>query len=437
MLHWHSSEATAGLCFVLLLLFIAQDALRHWPYSGLGSKWDTIWFLVSSVVALRYLSGRQRSDRTEWLSFCGDSRDVAVGGSANPGGRRFALVTGATSGIGTEVAAGLLAAGYSLILTGTDAGRLDALARRLRPVDLSRVLLLPGVDLAKFDTVTKAVKAINETHRIDLSLVVHCAATLTRHYRLLRTTSSADHEAMIATNFLGLMLLNELILPNLQNTAEKLRLATAGASNHQKNNFAVPYTSRVVIVGSCAHTYLGIRERRKPLDILMDLHDYRKRGAMKKEDDYSLTSFVGVYGLSKLCAMYYCEALNRRLQAEQASKIHQNGALPSSSVLVEVCCCHPGIICTGLYRDLLPAWIQRGLYYPSLVVAKTCAEGAETVLHCCLSRRVVPGGYYVDCREYGRHADGVYSLSRHALDVEEGSRVVKWGLQQISSHLPR
>ena len=406
MLHWYSSEASSIFSFLLLLVFLAQDVYRNWPYTGLGTKWDVCWFLVSCCIGLRYLaSGRSHIDG-EWAS--------------QLQGRRAAVITGSTSGIGFEVADRLFRAGYVLVLIGFDQGRLESVRRRIEGDERSgRIVLFANVDLKDLDSVRRGVAQLtaaewegrNSKSALQVALVVHCAATLRRHHRLVKTTMEprSYHEEMIATNFLGLVLLNELLLPFLRKTADESRSA-----------------SRIVFVASCAHTYLGLGERRRPLEIIEALD----RPGHK---DFSLTSFVGVYGLSKLCVLYYCESLSRRLQLEHAGRARSGATSSSSSpsAVIEVCSCHPGIICSGLYRDLIPNWLSSALYIPSLLVFKTCKEGAETVLNCCLTKNIVQGGYYVDCRDYSRHSGGICSLSCMAQNHEAGADVVAWGMKQV------
>ena len=55
----------------------------------------------------------------------------------------MALITGASSGIGTAVATALASAGLRVVLTARRADRLESLARRLR-ADGTEVLVLPA-----------------------------------------------------------------------------------------------------------------------------------------------------------------------------------------------------------------------------------------------------------------------------------------------------
>jgi uncharacterized protein len=87
---------------------------------------------------------------------------------------RYALITGASSGIGAEFAAQLAAAGFDLILVARRRHRLDALAHELHTRTGAHVITEP-LDLAAPGAVDELVR---RTRGLDLGLVVVSAGVM-------------------------------------------------------------------------------------------------------------------------------------------------------------------------------------------------------------------------------------------------------------------
>jgi uncharacterized protein len=87
----------------------------------------------------------------------------------------YALVTGASSGIGAEFAAQLAAAGLNLVLVARRKDRLEALAERLRAAH-GTVTEVIGLDLAAEGAVAELAR---RTARLDVGLVVSSAGVVT------------------------------------------------------------------------------------------------------------------------------------------------------------------------------------------------------------------------------------------------------------------
>ncbi|GAA41978.2 retinol dehydrogenase 12 [Clonorchis sinensis] len=55
---------------------------------------------------------------------------------------------------------------------------------------------------------------------------------------------------------------------------------------------------------------------------------------------------------------------------------------------------HPGLVRTEVFRHHpIRHWIVHHMRF-----SKTAWQGAQTLLHCCLAKDLVPGGYYAECR---------------------------------------
>jgi NAD(P)-dependent dehydrogenase (short-subunit alcohol dehydrogenase family) len=201
---------------------------------------------------------------------------------------RVAVVTGATSGIGRWIAAGLAAAGHDLILIARDEGRAAATAAWIASRAPAASVEIRLADLSSL-AATRAVAATILRDRPQLGLLVNNAGVLCAK----RGLSAEGHEMTLATNLLSPLALTEALLPALR----------AGAP------------ARVVMVGSS----MSDRARIDPEDL-----DLTRRWSM-----------VRAYAQSKLGLLMTSMALARRLEG--------------SGVTVNTV--HPGLVATGLVRQ--------------------------------------------------------------------------------------
>jgi NAD(P)-dependent dehydrogenase (short-subunit alcohol dehydrogenase family) len=145
--------------------------------------------------------------------------DPAPGSMA---GRR-ALVTGASSGLGTATAERLAALGATVHLLVRDEQRGKAamaeIHRRVPAADLH----LERCDVSDLGDVRRF--ATDFAARVDrLDVLVHNAGTLPAE----RTESADGHELTVATHVLGPVLMTELLLPVLQGHAARVVLVSSG-----------------------------------------------------------------------------------------------------------------------------------------------------------------------------------------------------------------
>jgi short-subunit dehydrogenase len=123
---------------------------------------------------------------------------------------RVALVTGASSGIGEQLARDLAARGMRVAVLARRSDRLHALAAALGGA--SRALALPA-DVGDRDAVERAVGAAAETFgRLD---VVVNAAGVARHV-LFKDHDLADAEFLVRTNLLGTIYVLKAAIPRLR-----------------------------------------------------------------------------------------------------------------------------------------------------------------------------------------------------------------------------
>lgn len=145
-----------------------------------------------------------------------------------------ALVTGAARGIGREVAAQLLAAGYHVVLTARDvaAARAAVDAR-----DIGVQVL--GLDITDPTSITKAVAAVTTSPgRLDV-LVNNAAA----YVDWTETASTADLDAARAvmdTNLYGGWRTTRAFLPLLRSSAHgRVVFVSSGAGSHGDPQFGL------------------------------------------------------------------------------------------------------------------------------------------------------------------------------------------------------
>jgi short-subunit dehydrogenase len=120
-------------------------------------------------------------------------------------GNKTVWITGASSGIGREVASQYAAMGARVILSARNEEKLMALAAELS----SNALVLP-LDLTKPDTIREAVtKVQSECERLDL--VFHAGGISQRSY--IRDTDMEVDRRIMEVNYFGTIALTKAILP--------------------------------------------------------------------------------------------------------------------------------------------------------------------------------------------------------------------------------
>ncbi len=201
---------------------------------------------------------------------------------------RTCLVTGATSGIGLETAAGLAALGARVVMVGRDRQRGEQARKAVVEKSGNDKVDLLLADLSSLAGIRGVAQEILATYPA-LHVLVNNAGTV----ELSRTTSIDGFEKTFAVNHLAYFLLTNLLLPRLRASAP----------------------ARVVNVASEAHRF-------GRLD-LADLQSEKSYRAMR------------VYGTSKLLNILFTVAL--------AEKLAGSGVTANSL--------HPGAVSTRLGKN--------------------------------------------------------------------------------------
>ncbi|MEU8228210.1 SDR family NAD(P)-dependent oxidoreductase [Actinoplanes sp. NPDC048967] len=128
---------------------------------------------------------------------------------------RTAVLTGAASGIGEQLAHGLAARGSDLVLVDRDALRLDAVAERIRATHPGRAVETLVADLGDRAAVLSTAAGIGERHPAIGLLVNNAGMALGGRFDQLDV---AQFEQVMTVNFTAPMLLIHHLLPAL--TAE-------------------------------------------------------------------------------------------------------------------------------------------------------------------------------------------------------------------------
>lgn len=149
---------------------------------------------------------------------------------------------------------------------------------------------------------------------------------------------------IMATNYYGVFLLTNLLLPNLQ--ANKARIVNVSSQAYEFANDII-------------------------VDNLFDIDYLSKLGGLER------------YSLSKLSINLFTHELNQRYGASGI-----------------VCTClHPGFIITPIFDRGCSAALRLIITLLGLFAAKTFEQGSQTSHYCCIEN-VTPGGYYTDCKEF-------------------------------------
>jgi NAD(P)-dependent dehydrogenase (short-subunit alcohol dehydrogenase family) len=278
---------------------------------------------------------------------------------------RTGIVTGASTGMGLEIAAQLAAHGAHVVLAARDPGRTEQAARRIvarRPAGTVEVATL---DLASLDSIDEFAGSV--TARLDvLDILVNNAGIVGGPRRL----TADGFEAHLGVNHLGHFALTGRLLP--------LLLASPGA--------------RVVTVSSS----LAARSR-------IDFDDLQSARAYR---------MMTAYGQSKLANLLFARELDRR--ARRAGSDLQSAA------------CHPGVVRTTMLVGKSADWgrgrraTERAVRLVQLLTGQPAAAGALPALY---QATMPASGGYIGSGRHFRGAPTPVPYPRAALDAAAAERL--------------
>jgi len=287
---------------------------------------------------------------------------------------RFAIVTGANSGIGYESALALAAAGAEVVLAARSQPKGEAAVARIQALAPGAKVAFRPLDLADLGSVRAFADGIAAEHR-SLDLLINNAGVMTPQ---VRQETRDGFELQLGTNYLGHFALTAHLLP-------LLRAAQA---------------PRVVNLSSLAH-----RAGRIAFD---DLQSKRRYSPFR------------VYGQSKLAMILFAFELQRRSDA-------QGWGLMANAT-------HPGWSRTELMRNVptvsgQPTLLSRISLALAPFFSQSGAEGALPTLFAATAPEAKGSTYYGP----GGWAEltgpvSVSKLSRAARDSAAAARL--WDVSQ-------
>lgn len=245
------------------------------------------------------------------------------------------LVTGGTSGIGKEIAAGLASMGCLVVLVGRDRTRCENVAKEIaqRTGKQNPSISYLVADFASQSSIRNLAQQFRDSHD-HLDILINNAGV----FRARRETTEEGFEYTFAVNHLAPFLLTHLLLDRLK-TSNRGRIITTSSIGHRgaKIDFDDPQFQR--------NRYSGIK----------------------------------AYGRSKLANILFTTELARRLEG--------SGATAN--------CFHPGGVRTNLAQG--NPWYYRLIWYAVAPFLISPEKGADTGIYLASSPDLqgVSGKYFV------------------------------------------
>ena len=129
----------------------------------------------------------------------------------------FALITGASSGIGEATAMKLAERGYNLILTARRVDRLEVLSKKCRELGSPNVIV-QHMDVRQLPSVEAAFNEPKVMAALESLLILVNNAGLAKGFDKLDEGKISDWQTMMDTNVMGLLYVTRLAIPYIKKT---------------------------------------------------------------------------------------------------------------------------------------------------------------------------------------------------------------------------
>lgn len=150
---------------------------------------------------------------------------------------RWALVTGASSGLGRACANALAAEGAALLLAGRSKERLDVVADEVREAGASGVSTFAG-DLAEDAAIEALTEAVGKLSRLDI--LIHSAGSFS--LGSVETTPVAELDKQIRVNLRAPYALTRNLLPTLRASAGQVVFFNSSVGKTARGGL-IPYAA--------------------------------------------------------------------------------------------------------------------------------------------------------------------------------------------------
>ncbi|VDK89681.1 unnamed protein product [Dibothriocephalus latus] len=284
--------------------------------------------------------------------------------SATP---KYAVITGATSGIGLATARELARRHWSLLLACRDTKRAEAVRERLIADTGNSKVTVKMLDLEDPQSIRKFVQDLPH-----VDVLINNAGIMSAKRTPSKSFPALDTNMM--TNFLGCFFLCKLLLPQLENSS--------------KNSGSRP---RLIFVSSALASRGNLRLQDKGSILAATESDWTAQQS---------------YANSKQALNLYVRELCARCGTDNDRPVDI------------YCLVTGGMVNTNLNREIVqdfPWPIQGFLRFLSGVLLKTPHEGCQSVVHCSVSEDVY-GAHLNDKRNSGQNGSGC--LYRNCVPVE-------------------
>lgn len=304
---------------------------------------------------------RYLEKKSKLLPFIESNND---GGDSSSSSKTIAIVTGGNAGIGGVTVATLVKETnikkIVLCTRNIDAGNEYVRLNIPAAQDRDRVVV-QQLDLADMESIKNASEEIIELmtgNDLKLRILVNNAGVMALPQKQL---TKQGIELQVGVNHVGHHMFTRLLLPYMTNEVD----------SNDDNEKA--FESRIVTVSSTAHSMGKDPINNYIIDSDINNNSYSPWGA---------------YGDSKLANILFTKTLQDKLIMKASNNNNK------SYGKIKSVCLHPGVIGTNLWQNL-PQIVQSA---SGIFADKTVEQGAATNVFCSISKDVIPGGYYSDCK---------------------------------------